>query len=60
MVYCSPSSRGCKPTHIEIRTMGGEDYNCKLEQVNLELIAIAELYLSVLEATSIEECKLLW
>ena len=45
-----------KPTHIEIRTMGGEDYNCKLEQVNLELIAIAELYLSVLEATSIEEC----
>lgn len=45
-----------KPTHIEIRTMGGEDYNCKLEQVNSELIIIADLYLSVLEDTSIEEC----
>ncbi|MEA3522476.1 MAG: hypothetical protein U9R50_05840 [Campylobacterota bacterium] len=45
-----------KPTHIEMRTMGGDGYHFKLKQVCLELIKIVNLYLLVLDGSAEEEC----
>jgi hypothetical protein len=45
-----------KPTHIEMRTMGGDGYYFKLEQVCSELIKILNLYLSVLTRDAEQEC----
>lgn len=48
-----------KPTHIEIRTMGGEGYHLKMEQVYSEFVRIVKLYLSVLNADAAPECAVL-
>ncbi len=57
--WCIVRPENDKPTHVELRTMGGDNYHLNISQVLNELLPICELFLNIYDRSEEKRCSLL-